>query len=529
MQAALVMASPLAFAAIAILLGKKTGWDFYNYPWYNPFALTNDRFGFDVAVAHHATYSNPLSDLPLYWLVSIGPAWLGGAFMGAMAGIVVVFIGVLAYSVLPCADASKRTTLAALCAVVGAFGAGAFQEIGDPANDIPAAIGILAALVIIVRSVNAKDAETNRVAVGTLLLAGSLAGAAVALKLTIAVYALGVGGALLWFSGSPMQRIARSALFSAGAAGGLLLVGGFWMLKLWRYSGNPFLPYFNDVFHSSLLVATSYRDPSFRPDSFLTALLYPVYFTLESRTVSESVFRDAHILILYVLLPLTLIVRLAASRLANQAALSNATTFLFAFAAIAYFAWLAVFDIYRYLIPLEMLAPLLIALAVAAWPIRPVWQLAVTVMLLATAQLLVRVDLSDRQTWSGRYVDVAAPALAAPERTMILLAGHAPMAYVIPFFPREIPFVRIDGWLVQGGDRITGLARAMRARVAGHSGSLYMLFAPVERELVLDAAKNYDLELILDERFCRVVTSNIDDPLWLCPVVKSQRSVPTQD
>ena len=56
---------PLAVAALSLWLGQSTSWDLRNYHWYNPYALLTGRMGFDAAVAHHATYYNPLIDLPL--------------------------------------------------------------------------------------------------------------------------------------------------------------------------------------------------------------------------------------------------------------------------------------------------------------------------------------------------------------------------------------------------------------------------------------------------------------------------------
>src|SRR5215831_12211687 len=109
----LLAAAPIVFAAIALAMGKKTGWDFFNYHWYNPYALLNDRFGFDAVVGHNATYYNPIADVPLYFLVSYGPAWLGGIFLGAMTGITVALVGVLAFQTLPYGDAKSRAWLAA--------------------------------------------------------------------------------------------------------------------------------------------------------------------------------------------------------------------------------------------------------------------------------------------------------------------------------------------------------------------------------------------------------------------------------
>jgi len=511
------------FAVFSLLLGKKTGWDLFNYHWYNPFAWLTDRFGFDVAVGHHATYYNPLSDVPLYLIATYGPAWLGGVFSGAMAGVVVSLLGAIAYCVLPIGEQRQRAVAAALLAVLGAFGAGAFQEIGDPANDVPAAIGSFIALLILVSRIETlRRSSVDTTVVGILFAAGLCAGASVGLKLTTAAYGFGIGMAVLSISGSFATRALRLSLFGAGAFAGVLLFGGFWMLRMWQFSGNPFFPYFNDLFHSPLLVTTGYLDPSFHPANWTVRVLFPFFFTANSHYVSESGFRDAHIAAIYVLIPISLMIhffsRAKQPTPAHSPLLLPQVQLLFVFAGASYVAWLAVFDVYRYLIPLEMISPLLVAMAFVLWPIATRWRIVATLSTLAILQAVVQIDVSDRQSWTGPYVKVNAPTLADPTHTMILMTGHEAMAFVIPSFPRAIPFVRIDGWLVQGSDQSTGLALAMHKRVAAHHGPLYVLYASKERASALTAAKYYGLSLAKDDSDCVLVTSNIADPLSLCPV-----------
>src|SRR5690242_18849643 len=55
--------SVIGWSLFVISLGKDTSWDFRNYHWYIPYALLNDRLGLDVAVAHQASYYNPLLDV----------------------------------------------------------------------------------------------------------------------------------------------------------------------------------------------------------------------------------------------------------------------------------------------------------------------------------------------------------------------------------------------------------------------------------------------------------------------------------
>ncbi|HTE42235.1 MAG TPA: hypothetical protein VK629_15535, partial [Steroidobacteraceae bacterium] len=357
------------------------------------------------------------------------------------------------------------------------------------------------------------------------IVAGALVGAAVALKLTIAAYAIGIGVSLL-FIGSLRQRVQRTACFGIAALAGLLLVGGFWIWEMWRYSGNPLFPYFNDFFHSPLLAAASHRDLNFKPQGWIETLLFPFYFTANSREASESVFRDAHVLMLYLLLPGTSLYLLI-SRIRQRIAVQSTTVFLFSFAAVSYVAWIAVFAIYRYLVPLEMMAPVLIALSVSAWPLSTNQKIVTTAAILVLAQVFVRVDVSDRQSWSGDYVSVQVPALPQPDQTLVVMTGHAPMSYVIPYFPRSIPFLRIDGWLVTADDRDAGLARTMRSQIDAHVGPILALFQPDEASIAIEATAIYGLSLDLWAANCNAIPSNINETLLLCELGKvSDQSKP---
>src|ERR1700729_4561198 len=74
----------LFWGAFVIVLGKDTSWDFRNYHWYAPYAFLNNRLGFDVAVAHQATYYNPALDLPFYLLAMHAASWVALAVLGAV-------------------------------------------------------------------------------------------------------------------------------------------------------------------------------------------------------------------------------------------------------------------------------------------------------------------------------------------------------------------------------------------------------------------------------------------------------------
>src|SRR5246127_795743 len=77
----------LAWAVFVVALGKDMSWDFRNYHWYIPYAFLNGRNGFDVSVAHQATYYNPFLDIPFYLLATHTHSWIALAVMGAAQGL----------------------------------------------------------------------------------------------------------------------------------------------------------------------------------------------------------------------------------------------------------------------------------------------------------------------------------------------------------------------------------------------------------------------------------------------------------
>ncbi len=122
---------------------------------------------------------------------------------------------------------------------------------------------------------------------------------------------------------------------------------------------------------------------------------------------------------------------------------------LFVVCAVSYAVWLSVFAIYRYMLTLEMLAPLLIALALSLWGLserRRLGALVVVwvVVLMGTGWSAIGGSGGVRR---DIYVDVVVPKIADPAHTLAVMAGIEPMGYIVPAFPPSIPFLRIDGWL----------------------------------------------------------------------------------
>lgn len=521
----MTMIVPLLCAAISVLGGREAGWDLRNYHWYNPYAFLQQRLGFDLAVGHHSTYYNPLSDLPLHLIATHAPGWVGGLYLGALHGLALGLIGLLAWQWSSNAEAQglltrrERTGLCFMLMLSAAAGGGAISMLGSTSNDVAAAVGSLAALSILLNQQG--RAQTSIVLLGC---AGLLAGLAAGLKLTHAIYAVGVCAATFTVDRGT-RRLPPPIIVAAGCAVGFLLTAGYWMWQMWQFSGNPFFPYFNELFKSPLLFDANYRDPTFIPDNWSDRLLFPFLIVADSRFASELVFRDAKLPLAYGLAPLALYAlwrhRWIRNAVPVEAQASGTARLLLIFAAVSYVLWMPLFSIYRYLVPLEMLAPLLVAALLWVLPLSVTARVAMLCLSLLSCALVVKWD-RERYEWGGwtaPYVQIEGTPRVDVD-AMVLMAGTSPTAFVIPAFPPQVPFLRIDGWLTESNSS-NGLTRRMRERVAQHRGPLSMLYTPKEYARALKAARDYELSLSED---CEWVRSNVAEPLRLCPLLREQSS-----
>ena len=116
-------------------------------------------------------------------------------------------------------------------------------------------------------------------------------------------------------------------------------------------------------------------------------------------------------------------------------------------AVVTYLIWVDVFAIYRYLVPLEMLSFVLLGVCVRRlfaparpWPIAAGLLVAIIVASLVTEQT----DNIGRTAWADRDITVLVPAsIASP--AAFLMIGSNPDAYVVPYFPSNDFFARIQG------------------------------------------------------------------------------------
>jgi hypothetical protein len=519
--------TPVAFGVSILWLGQDVSWDLRNYHFYNPFAFLTGRMGYDIAVSHVATYYNPLMYIPFYFAVTSLPSKAVGFILGFIPGLNVFLIYGITRQVVDLVRPGKTAWFCLGLSLVAMLGAINLAEIGTSFGDNILSLPLLAAVWLIVRF---RERLCASVASGwpVAAAAGVLAGSALGLKLPFAIYCVGLCAAFFGLAAPFWRRFALAFIFGLGVLAGTALTGGFWLLEMWQRFQNPFFPYFNEFFKSPWGAIGSYRDERFIPRNLAMWLLFPFWFNVDPTQVGEVGFRDLRFPLLYVLLLALLVFALRGLRRRNGGTGPPAgdidtramTRFFVIFMVVSFFLWMKMFAVYRYAVVCEFLVPLTIFLVLGALLRNPRRQLRAA--LVCMVFLLVTLDPGHwgRRPWTSDYFDVRLPALAEQQDAIVLVTGHDPVAYMIPFFPPEVRFLRIQGFMTGPSPTLNETDRLMMRAVADHTGPVLILFRVYEEWHALNALEFYGLEL--DRASCQTFVPGVEPQqehlFYLCRV-----------
>jgi hypothetical protein len=510
----------LGWAVFVVAHGKDMSWDFRNYHWYIPYAFLNGRMNFDVAVAHQATFYNPFLDIPFYLLATHTHSWFALGVLGAVQGSNVVPVYLIARSVVV---SDHKKIIAGILALLALTGSLTVSLAGATYYDDVMSVFVLTglALVITQREVLADGALWRGMLVAG--IAGLITGSAVGLKLPEAPFALGFAAALAILPGDWKHRSTRLAAGGLGGVIGVAIFAAYWFVKMQHLTGNPLFPYFNEVFHSPLALTASYRDMRFIPTDLKHQLLFPLLFSVDWGVADDLPFQDIRVGLAYVLVILTLPLWWFGRK--NREAMIDtwAAAALFAFVIVAYVAWLKIFGIYRYILLLEMIAPLVIYVSVSLVPTTVRARLVTIGILILGVLVTTKAGLLARAPLGDPYIQVTIPPIAHPDNTMLLMTGEAPMGYLAPSFPPQIPIVRIDGWMIRPDDGSRLTAETLK-RVSAYKGDLYAIFIPYEAARDRDALAVYGLAIRGPD--CRDMVTNLGGLYRFCPVIRVQSPKP---
>lgn len=428
----------------AVNLGQDMNYDLHGYHYHNPQAMLSGTTLDNVAVSGVVSYENPLRDVPAYLLMSnLSPKKAGfiiGAFQGVnlwlIFEIMLVLLGRLKLR------SVKRLFLSLAVASFTLFGVGFYSEVGTTMGDNTTSIFVLLSLLLLILSVNSKHAFRG---LNTYRLLSFLSiGIAVGLKLTNVAFLVGlmVAGSLIRTHSGLIKRLLQDG---TAAAIGIMASAGYWYAKMWLTFGSPIFPFYNGIFKSDFYPVENFIDARWANTSLIDSLLEPFSYTKLQAISSEIPFQSPQLAIMLVGLFAALFyiarLRLKKRPLPNW---SIEHTALFVFVGASYFIWAAQFSYYRYLIPVELLAFPVIALALFLLTRTP---------LLLTVLLCLFINVSTihmnwgRVAWQPTNFGVTKEDFSYLEGSTVLFGGGTPVSFMIPYFPSNVSAIGVGNSL----------------------------------------------------------------------------------
>jgi hypothetical protein len=459
---------PLFFGLLSVYFGQDDNWDLHNYHLYNPYALLNGKIDFDLAPGQWQTYFNPTLDLIYYGLTQALPPKLVGFIMGALHGLNALLVLALARRLLG-TGVKPAYALPLLLALAGCCAPGFLSEMGNTMGDNMTSLLVLSALLTLV---SRWDRLQRKGGLGIAVVAGLLIGAGTGLKLTNAIYALSMCLALLSLPAGLWLRFRTAFIFGIGVLSGIGATAGHWYWKMWVTFGNPLFPQFNDRFQAVLAAPIGIGDTGWIPKGISEKLLWPFIITLQPSRTIEVPITQLIWPVLYLLFGAFAIVKLRAAMRGGQAAMATPARFVLLFFVLAYAMWLNLFGIYRYLVPIELIAPLVLWLVVHGMMRPPLARWVAGVVLLLCAAAVFPVKTWGHAAWGERSFDVKPPVFANPKQSMVFTVhGDPPMSWLVPSFPKELAFVALGSGFPESGAYKERVGRMMAER----SGPIYVM------------------------------------------------------
>ncbi len=455
-----------AFGAwISIQSGLDTNWDLANYHFYNGYAFLNNRLDIDIAVCQIQTYFNPVLDVLTYLMIrSLRPIEYG-MVMGALHGINLYLLFLIAHRLLSNSRPYLRTIYAAILSVGGALGIVFLAEIGTCFHDLIVSLFILGALLILVRPFPSGPGWRTALASGILL------GIATGLKLTTAIYTLAALAALGLTTPGLRGRIRTTLWTASGALIGFLISYGHWAVLLWKRFQNPFFPNFNSVFKSSFFEPVNISDDRFLVRSLSTALEFPIRVLSYGCQFGEMSLRDyrpAVVIALAVIAgSIVIITKLLGARIdaPDRRVSFRSELFLILFVIISYCIWIRLFGVYRYLAVIDILFPVTLSVLLR-WIVRFDWIAVILTVAVCWGGLRYEnVPSWGRIDFTDDYMCIDVSAVDSSSPTQVLVGSHQPVSYIIPFFPAHFEFLRIQSNFHDLDHPNTDLEREIEVRI----------------------------------------------------------------
>ncbi len=505
--------------AWTLFAGKDVPWDALHYHLYAGYSVFHDRVAVDYFPASSQTYFVPYAHAPLSLMVAAGwPSLAIGIAFACLHSTALWLTWELARAVSRDAEGRSRALVVWGSVALALANPVLLQALGSSFTDITTGALALGGYVALVNTFHGHR-------VHRLALAGVLLGAAAALKMSNAVFALIPALPLVLGTTQNWRTRWRGLLlFAACAAGALVLIGGAWGYTLWTTFGNPVFPMLDGLFNPTTPVGGAVavaaepasllfrllgamdvmRDPRFLPSSLAEALMRPFDMLAARRGIhTETMAADMRYAALMCLPVLWLVVALwRRSKSAPSAAYPRSQRSWASLAisfVLGWVLWLLVSGNSRYFLPMACIAAVILVAGVhrVLTGMPHVQGFAVAMLLSVQALLLCEAaELRwDAQPWDGSWTQPTVSTNLQSQPFLYLSMDSQSQSFLVPSLAPGSAFVGM-GVDVDPESRD---GQRIRALIKTHSPQLRMLTSVRRVELdgrpIAPAAATFDYPL----------------------------------
>ncbi|GER14152.1 hypothetical protein VHAB30_53450 [Variovorax boronicumulans] len=501
-----------------LLAGKDVPWDALHYHVYAGYSVFNERLTVDLFPAGTQTYLNPYSHVPLYLMVDARwPAVAIGVSFALMQSVMLWMTWELARVVCR-RQGGNSSGIVVWAAVAFALLNPVFlQALGSSFNDVTTGALALGGYVALASAF--VGGRLHLVALG-----GALLGAASALKLSNATFALLPAIPMVVGCVSTPRRRVRALLTFAVCAGiAVIAVTMPWSMRLERAFGNPFFPMLDGLFRASdaatpksqpesspwqLLgqLVAGMRDPRFLPSSLTEAFARPFDMLSARRLIhTEPSSPDLRYAALVMLAMLGVVAwgarrrwKSAATAISSQS--NRAYACLVISLAASWVLWLSISGNSRYFSPMACIAGVLLVVGLhrllAPAPQRILIYVLAVMLGMQIVFLWQTRDLRwGPQPWGGQWLQVNVPPHLQLEPQLYLPLDSQSQSFLLSWLAPGSAFLGVASGI--GPDGFVG----SRARA--------LIDANLSRLRMVKLVREFES----DGKPSRLVPANIDYPL----------------
>ncbi len=429
---------PFLIGIFSVFLGQDRNFDLASYHLYNAFSFVNNKEKLDFAVAASQSFINPIIDLPYYiFNLYLNPKFIGFIF-GFFHGLIFILVYKISLTIL---GNSKRKEVFFI-SIFSIFTPNYLSGIGATMGDITTSIFNLTSILFFCRYfISPVDKITKPPFY--LFFSGLFIGLSVGLKLTNAVFALGILMSMTfllfyYFKSKKTTFI----IFGLASFMGVIITGGYSFIELYKNFHNPFFPLLSNIFHNDFSSIATF-DNRWVPKNIIDLFIFPITKSLGIARPLDSWAIQFFIPAIYTILCLNLF---TSNRL-RKAPLSPIEFFLVTFLCISYVIWIFLFSINRYLVTLEVLSPLVLFILIDKCLY---FKLRVKNFFLligfgsSITSLIIGHGNWGHSGWTNPAFKIDLPKLET-NNSLVLMTDDSPIGWMVTLFPKDLPFARLNG------------------------------------------------------------------------------------